>query len=134
MASETAQIVDRAPIRLHTVSPNATLEEAARKMREHNSHALLVRDRGAFVGIVTAEDIITKAVATAALTRDTEVARVMRPVEMSCSETDRPEKVAARMRQSGVSHLLVVDEEGEVLGLVSWEDLAWALIEDVIRS
>lgn len=133
MARTMTHVSDQVRIQMHTISPNVTLREAARRMREYETHALLVRDRGAYVGVVSADDIVSKAIASPALAADMEVAHVMRPIEMSCNESEPPEQVGLRMQQSGVRHLLVLDAEGDVLGLISWDDLVTALMDEVSR-
>jgi len=48
--------------RLWTIGPNQTVQAAARQMRQHDIHRLLVMARGQLLGIVTTSDV-TRAVA-----------------------------------------------------------------------
>ncbi|MFW6320679.1 MAG: CBS domain-containing protein [Halohasta sp.] len=107
-----------------TVSPDISVREAARKMRDHEINALFVP--GAEAGIVTSSDIV-EAVAEAADTTAVTVGEVMTsPVERVPRSLPLGE-AAAMMTTFGIKHLPVVDDDNDYVGIVSSTDITMAL-------
>jgi len=109
---------------LETISADATVAEAATKMRDGGVNALLVP--GAEMGIATSTDM-RDVVAERADPSSVRVADVVtRPVETI--ETDmRLGEAAAMMTNFGISHLPVVDGSGDYVGMVSSTDVTTAI-------
>ena len=104
---------------LETISRNATVREAAERMREHDINALFVP--GSSAGIVTTTDVVD-AVAEGADLSDVRVADVMTaPVERATTTLNLSE-AAAMMTNFGIKHLPVVDKRGNYVGMVSSTD------------
>jgi len=101
--------------------PDATLAEAAARMRDHGVGALAVTDCGLLLGMVTERDLLW-AMADGALPRVTIVAEYMSsPPIVATPEMDI--LAASRtMIEHDVRHLPVVDA-GEVVGMVAARDL-----------
>jgi len=115
--------IRRPPI---TIDRGATVEEAAALMAEKGVGSLAIVDEGGRpVGIITERDVV-KAVARRALG-----ARVVEAGTTSNLLTASPEddeyEVLKRMRERRVRHLLVVDKEGKLMGVLSIRDF----LEDV---
>ncbi len=107
------------------VSPEATLSEAAEKMRTLDVGALPVCDTaGRILGMVTDRDIVVRAIAENADPRRTKVARVMTQGAIYCFADDDLTDAAKLMEQKQVRRLIVMDHDGHPVGIVSLGDLA----------
>lgn len=107
--------------------PSTDLSEAARMMREHHVGSLIVIDRltGATkpIGIVTDRDIVVRAVAPGIDPKTLTVQDVMRP-ELSVLTDDADAFEAAEtMASSGARRLPVVTAAGDLIGIVSLDDV-----------
>lgn len=106
-----------------TCSPYSTVTEAALIFRDADCGAVPILDAGEPVGIITDRDVALAAAANPDL--------LARPVsdfmarEVVTIPPDAPlDEVEAKFGGSRVRRLLVVDAEGQLLGIVSWTDLA----------
>ncbi len=107
---------------LKTVSPEATLLEAARQMRDAKVGALLVSERDVYLGVVSESDLVRKAMAEGVDARQTRVRSVMSSPLITI-EIDRSAHDASDlMAEKGIRHL-VVTEEGQIVGILSVRDL-----------
>ena len=107
-----------------TVEPEATLTEAARRMRGLDVGPLPVADRGRLVGMLTDRDIAVRATAEGRDPRNTRVSDVMTRDVVCCFEDDDVLQAARAMAQYRKRRLVVVDAAGRVVGIVSLGDLA----------
>ncbi len=107
---------------VHTVSPQASVREAVRKMNELGVGSLLVTEEGRPVGIFTERDVLRRVVDAGLDPETTRVAQVM----SSPVVTIRPETPVREAMETITTlrhrHLPVV-EEGKVVGMVSIGDL-----------
>lgn len=101
--------------------PDASIREAARLMTEGNASAILVRNRDG-LAIVTDHDLRTRVVAGDVPT-DAPVATVMRSPVVTTSTGRLAFDAMIDMLENGVHHLPVVDGAGEVVGVISADDL-----------
>ena len=110
-----------------TVTPETTLEEAARRMRDGDIGDVLVAGNGGseLQGILTDRDIAIRAVAAGSDPSTTTVASVMSGDLQLVSPSDTIQAAAGRMRGSNVRRLPVM-EAGQPVGIVSLGDLAIA--------
>lgn len=107
--------------------PSTDLREAARMMREHHVGSLIVIDQltGATkpIGIVTDRDIVLLAVAPGVDPQTLTVRDVMRP-ELSVLPDDAGVFEAAEtMAATGARRLPVVTRDGDLIGVVSLDDV-----------
>jgi CBS domain-containing protein len=104
-----------------SVEPGASIEDAAKKMKEGGFGALLVVDGDDLKGIVTDRDIVVNAIAEG--NTDASVEDVCSS-DTTTIEPDADIKDAiAQMREADVRRLPVV-ENGDPVGIVSLGDLA----------
>ena len=118
MSNDSTLVGDVMSTSLVTVSPDATVTEAATRMDEETTSALLVPTTG--VGIVTSTDVI----ATLASGHDpdeTTVSAVMTEAVETVPPRLRLTEAAAMMENLGISHLPVVDDD--FVGMISSTDV-----------
>jgi CBS domain-containing protein len=104
---------------LETVEADATIDEAATRMREQNIKALVVTTEEP--SILTSTDIM-RGVADASDPTTTAVRDLMTDVVETISPDSLLEEAAGKMARSEFNHLPVVDD-GECIGMVSSTDI-----------
>jgi CBS domain-containing protein len=102
------------------ISPNATLEEAAQKMKNVDCGALPVGTENKLKGIITDRDIVIRALAGGKNPATEKVMDYMTKTVFACNENDTLEDAAEKMRQHKVSRLVVRNKEGRVTGILSF--------------
>jgi len=106
------------------IGPDATLQEAAAKMKSLDIGPLPVCDNDRLVGMVTDRDITVRASAEGNAPTDVHVRDVMTPEVIYCFE-DAPVREAARlMEQKQIRRLVVLNRDKRMVGIVSLGDLA----------
>ena len=108
------------------VSPDATIQEAATVMAEHDIGAVLVGAEGAPEGILTDRDIILRAVVDGRDPTQVRVREVMSSRLFTCRADDAVDAALREMRDRQVRRLPVVDVDGRLIGIVALSDLAKA--------
>ncbi len=120
MRQREIKVVKSVMTKAHMISPETTIEEAAKLMIEKGLNHLPVVDNEKLVGIITSWDI-AKAVAAG---KKGSVEEIMTR-RVIVTHPEEPIEVAARkMEQNDISALPVVDSRRRVLGIVTSEDLS----------
>ena len=104
--------------------PDATLQEAAAKMKSLDVGPLPVCDNDRLVGMVTDRDITVRATAEGDAPKDVRVRDVMTPEVIYCFEDALVKDAALLMQQKQVRRLLVLNRDKRLVGIVSLGDLA----------
>ena len=107
---------------IRTISPGATLTEAARLMRETRVGALFVQEAGAYVGVVSETDLVRKAMAREMDPNQTPVRAVMSAPVITIEIDRSAHEASDLMAERGVRHLAIT-EDGPIVGIVSVRDL-----------
>jgi len=118
------------------IGPEATVSEAARRMRERHVAALLVMEGERLVGIVTERDIVYRVVAEGRDPQAVCVREIMTPDPITARPDDRAIDALDRMRQGHFRHLPVVGD-GRVVAVISIRDLYEAVrasLEEELRE
>ncbi len=106
------------------VDPDATLIEAAKKMREANVGVLPIISQGRLRGLITDRDIVLRAVANGADPALTTVGECATR-DIVCARRDTPVAEAMEaMKECQVGRLPVVDDDNHVVGMVTLSSLA----------
>jgi CBS domain-containing protein len=107
-----------------TVRPEESVRTAAQTLRNRGVGALVVvADSNRPVGIVTDRDLVLRVMAMDRDAEHTRVADVMSQPAITAGPLDRIEVTTARMRDIGVRRMPVVSPDGELIGLLSADDL-----------
>lgn len=104
--------------------PDATLKEAAERMKALDVGSLPVCDSDRLVGVLTDRDITVRSVAKGRDPGTDRVRDVMTPQVHYCFEDDDVTKAAKLMREKQVRRLPVLNKSKRLVGIVSLGDLA----------
>lgn len=111
----TAQVV--------TATPQTTITEVARTMARIESGAVPVVDAGKVVGLITDRDIVIRVVAEGG-SLGQPVSAVMSDTVETCRDEDNLADAAAAMASRQVRRLVVLNETGRLVGILSLGDIA----------
>ena len=100
------------------VAPEDTLGEVAERMSGANVGAVIVKDFGRLIGILTERDML-KAMAARVHTSDARVREWMTEDPLTATAEMEVENAAQVMLEHNFRHLPIVDDNGAVIGLVS---------------
>jgi CBS domain-containing protein len=100
-----------------TVAPEDTLGEVAERMTQKNVGAVIVKDHGRLIGILTERDLL-RAMAARVHTSDARVRQWMTADPLTAAPETDLEDASRIMLDNGFRHLPVVDGSN-VLGVVS---------------
>ena len=109
---------------VEVVRPDASVQEAAAKMKQLDVGPLPVCDGKRVLGMVTDRDITIRAVAEGRDPTSTKVQEVMTDEVIYCYEDQDAEDAARLMAEKQVRRLLVLDRDKQLVGIVSLGDLA----------
>ena len=115
---------------VHTIAPKASVFDALTLMADKSIGALLVTEGDAIVGIVTERDYARKIALLGRTSAATLVQDVMTTSVMFVHSTQTSEQCMQLMTGNRLRHLPVVDDAGQLLGLVSIGDL----VKDIISE
>lgn len=108
-----------------TITPDKTVEEAAEMMVNHHVGLLVIVDREnpkRPIGVISERDIIRTIAGKAPLTVTVDKAGTMN--NFVYVYADEPITAAARkMKQFNVRHVVVLDRNGDLVGVISIRDL-----------
>jgi CBS domain-containing protein len=106
-----------------TLAPGETCQQAARLMRSENIGSVVVARDGEPLGLVTDRDLAMRVLADAQDPTVLRVEEVMSPQPIFISERRSLDDAIATMRDIGVRRLPVVDQVGQLQGIVSLDDI-----------
>jgi signal-transduction protein with cAMP-binding, CBS, and nucleotidyltransferase domain len=104
------------------VSPETPLRKVADVMADNGIGAVIVGTANNALGIISERDIVA-ALASGADPDQARAAEAMSAHVVSVRPTDTVYDAAVDMLDLGIRHVPVVDEQGQVLGMVSVRDL-----------
>jgi CBS domain-containing protein len=106
-----------------TISPGATVFEAALLMNEHKVGSLLVLQDGRLAGIITERDILQRVVALRRDPGELPVQDVM-STELVCGQPHTTlDEARGVMKNRRIRHMPIVDDSERLLGMISIGDL-----------
>jgi CBS domain-containing protein len=111
-------------LHVEVIHPDATLHEAAEKMKSLDVGPIPVCDGDRLVGMVTDRDITVRATAEGRDPNTTRVRDVMTPDIIYCFEDQDVEEAARIMGEQQIRRLVVLNRDKRLVGIVSLGDLA----------
>jgi short-subunit dehydrogenase/CBS domain-containing protein len=121
---ESMKIRDVMTRKPEVVRPEATIQEAARKMDELNVGALPVCDGERLLGMITDRDITVRATSVGKAPSECRVEEVMTAEVDWCLEDDSVADAAEKMQKRQIRRLPIVDRDKRLVGIVALGDLA----------
>ena len=106
------------------IVPDATLKEAAAKMKSLGAGSLPVCDDDRLVGMLTDRDITIRATASGNDPTGVRVRDVMTREVIHCFVDQNVDEAAKLMQEKQVRRLVVLDRDKRLVGIVSLGDLA----------
>jgi CBS domain-containing protein len=112
------------------ISPDDSVFDAIKKMAEHNIGALLVLDNGKLCGIISERDYRNKVILMGRTSKDTLVKEIMTNKVIFVSPDFSVDNCLSIMTNHKIRHLPVLENESDVVGVISIGDLVKAVIEE----
>jgi CBS domain-containing protein len=109
---------------VEVVRPDETLQRAAQMMDDLNVGSLPVCDGDRLVGMITDRDITVRATAAGIAPGEATVSEVMTAQTRWCTESQTTEEVMQQMADVQIRRVPVLNEDHELVGIVSLGDLA----------
>lgn len=109
---------------VEVVRPDATLQDAARKMKGLDVGPMPVCDGDRLLGMLTDRDITIRAVADGMDPRQTAVGNLMTPDVVYCFDDQDVRDAARIMQDRQIRRLLVLNRDKRLVGIVSLGDIA----------
>lgn len=109
---------------IRIAEPEEKLSHAAKKMRTQNVGALPVVENGKLVGMVTDRDFVTRAIGANKDIATTKVHEIMSEECFWCAESEELGDAVRIMEQNKVRRLPVMNDNMEIVGMLSLEDIA----------
>lgn len=116
---------------VQVAAPGESVRAVSQRMRGHNVGTIIVKDeQGRPAGIVTDRDLVTRVIADGKDPKVTPVLEVMTSVLRSVTEDTSIESALGMMRSSQCRRLPVVGRDGELVGVISLDDVLELLSEE----
>jgi CBS domain-containing protein len=114
-----------------SIREDATVQDAARYLREKQIRAAGVRDaQGKLVGAVSQSDISDKVAAENKCPAWMRISEIMSADLKTISPDSALDDCLRLMKRHGIYHLLVVDNSGDFRGMISVQDLLAVIASD----
>jgi CBS domain-containing protein len=117
------QLKDVMTNQVRTISTEATVQEAARKMDDENVGALPICDGGQLVGIVTDRDIVVRSISAGRDPSTTPIRDVMTAPVIYGLDEQSVEEAAEIMKRHTIRRLPVLDHAHRLVGMITADDL-----------
>jgi CBS domain-containing protein len=106
------------------IDPNASIRDAAKRMKDEDIGALPVGENDRLIGMVTDRDIAVRGVAEDRAPESTTVRDVMSEKIFYCFEDDDIEDAARCMAENQVRRVPILNRDKRLTGIVSLADIA----------
>ena len=111
-----------------SISPNASVYEALKRMADKDVGALAVLEENKLVGILSERDYARKVILQSKSSRETLVGEIMTANVVSVHPAQTVQECMELMTNKRIRHLPVVDDGGNMLGMISIGDV----VKDII--
>ena len=116
------------------IRPDASISDAARKMKQVDVGMLPVCDGQRLVGAITDRDLVIRALAQGRDPTLTQVAAVMTRDVVYCFDDDDIQEAARIMEEKQVRRLPVLDRQKRLVGIISLGDLAVRSDDEILAE
>jgi CBS-domain-containing membrane protein len=117
------------------IDQDASVQDAARKMRDENIRSLVVLEDGEAVGIVVGRDVVYNVVADNRNVADTRVEDIMTADIVTAAVDDDVEDIARAMIEHDISRVPILQGD-QLVGIVTQSNMiqAWPSYVDLLRE
>lgn len=130
MRARSLKVIDMAVRVVATINPHKSIEACAKQMRtEHVGSLVVVDEHNAPIGMITDRDIAIEVVALGKDPQQLSVQDVMTQPVITAHENESMVVALAKMRESGVRRLPIVNSEGTLVGVISNSNMVEELSE-----
>ena len=130
MATIVEQLLVHKGSQVHCVEPTAKVRDAVAVLGEKHIGAVLVCEGRRVLGLVSERDCTREILWRARYTLDTEVRELMMREVITVRPHDTVEHCMGVMNDRRIRHLPVVDEDREVIGVISIGDVINGLLRE----
>lgn len=113
------------------VSPDTTIRDIAKKMRDKNIGSMPVGENDRLIGMITDRDITCRAVADGVDPAKTKVREIMSKTISYCFDDQEVADAAELMEQKHIRRLAVLNRKKRLVGILSLDDLAQSCTHDL---
>jgi CBS domain-containing protein len=106
------------------VSPDLSLAEVARRMKDNDIGCLPVGEKDRLIGMITDRDIVCRAVAKGSDPAKTKAREVMTKGITYCFDDQTLEDAVQMMEEKGIHHLPVLNRSKRIVGMLALGDVA----------
>ena len=131
MATKVSEVMTRA---VDVISPEATLDEAAERMKRLDVGPLPVAEGDRLLGMITDRDITIRATADSRDPTTTRVSEIMTPEVVFTYEDEDVKNAAKLMQDHQLRRLVVLNRDKKLVGIVSLGDLAVETKDDKLKG
>jgi CBS domain-containing protein len=121
--ADVTDILDEKGRDVLTIEPSASVFEAIQRMVEANVGSLLVTEGGRLRGVVTERDYLRRVALEGRTERETTVGEIMSAPLVYVTPDTTVEECMAVMTERRIRHLPVLDDDREVVGVISIGDV-----------
>ena len=115
--------------RLLSIEPAGRAVDAVRTMSEQNLGSLIVLDQGRMVGVLTFREVLQAMAQRGGALGDVRVADIMLRDPVTATPEMEVNDLRRTMLDSGARYLPVV-QDGKLIGVISFRDVAKAVLEE----
>jgi CBS domain-containing protein len=119
---------------LESVSPNATLQEAASQMMGRDIGILPVCENNRVIGMVSDRDLVVRSMNSGISPAEVSVRDVMTRNVVKCYEDQLITEASQQMEENKVRRVVVVNRDEEMVGIVSITDIATQTGDDELTG
>lgn len=129
MSKKEQKVADVMVKSVMAVEPNTNARDCARAMAKRGVSCAVITQGGNAIGIVTERDLVSKVMADALDPKSVLVRDIMSTPLITVSPDSPLTDAAQQMAEYRVRRLVVVDESGALVGIVTTGDIARSLAE-----
>lgn len=115
-----------------TIPPETTVAEAARQLSERRIGALVVSENGTTpLGILSERDIVRELGRRGPSVLEVPISELMTRKLATCKTGENALRVLERMTEGRFRHLPVIDDQGDMIGIISIGDAVSARLKEL---
>lgn len=128
--STISDVLNRKGVNVLTINSSASVFDAIALMSDANIGAVVIEEGGEAAGIFTERDYMRKIVLKGRSSRETQVKDVMSSPLITIEPSESSQVGMETMTECRCRHLVVMDEDNNMIGIVSLGDLVKFMLQE----